>query len=108
MADIQHKRLAKKVSGYSLEHLEGITIQAMPDNYIDTADTVDAPQANKIKASSWISAFKQAAENLRIPFELAPKVMVKLREEGHMNQQTPPEGAQSVISRIYANLTAQF
>lgn len=108
MANIHQKRLAKKVSGYSLEHLEGITIHTIPDNYIDNTDAMDAPQATKIKASSWIGAFKQAAENLKIPLEFAPKVMVKLREEGHMSQSTPPEGVQSVISRIYNGLVGQF
>ena len=83
-------------------------IQSLPDSYIDTMENSDHDEAREIKASSWSSVFKQAAENLKIPFSFAPKVLVRLKEEGFMNSAPPKEGAQSVISRIYSQITAQF
>ena len=101
MAGINAERQAEKITAFKLEHLEGVLIQSLPDSYIDTMENVDQAETNKIKASSWSSVFKQAAENLRIPFNFAPQVLVRLREEGYMKSAPPKEGAQSVISRIY-------
>lgn len=108
MAGINAERQAEKITAFKLEHLEGVLIQSLPDSYIDTMENMDQAETNKIKASSWSSVFKQAAENLRIPFNFAPQVLVRLRDEGYMQSAPPKEGAQSVISRIYSQITAQF
>lgn len=100
MDSMHSKRTEAKVSSFNLEHLQCM-IHVSHDNYIDNVENLDQEKTSKTKASSWMTIFKQASENLRIPLKSAPKVLKKLRDEGYLGADIPEQGAQSIISRIY-------
>lgn len=104
MAGIQQARTAADVTSFNIKELEASVIRSVSDNYIDTEEKTDHSQTASKPASSWYIAMKQAMENLRIPFEFAPKIITEVYRRGAQADSVPQHGVQRLISSIFNQL----
>jgi len=100
------QRQAEKVSGFNTDHLETM-IHTTTDSYINNDDTVDHVETNENKASSWFNAIKNTLETLNLSIKHAPKLMVKLRELGHMRTKEQKQPSVDIVTSVYNQFFAK-
>ena len=78
MAGIQSRRVAARTTAFKVDSLDVGMIQTSSDTYIDNENEMDHDKTQQPQASSWLSIFNNALENLGIPISHGQKVSKEL------------------------------